>query len=222
MMRSKRTWLWVAVLLAAAACAALAVRIVASIDYRNNDFFTFWLAGHLVTQGGNPYDPAQWVAGHQAFGVTWIPNQTYVYPLPLSLLFAPLGWLSLKSAFTVWVALSELMILVALALLAFGQPGSGSGRYFLPLLIGLIFFRPTSLTLFHGQLSGALLLLLAGTIFLWEKGKWEWGSLLLPLLMLKPNIGAPLLALLGAWLLVRKRFRALLAIAAGLLALLVI
>ncbi len=63
----------------------LAIRIVNSIDWRNNDFFTFWLAGHLILQGGNPYDPAQWLAGHHDFGVTWIPNQAYVYPLPLSL-----------------------------------------------------------------------------------------------------------------------------------------
>ena len=86
----------------------------------------------------------------------------------------------------------------------------------------MIFFRPAVLTLFNGQISGWLLLLLAGTVFLWEKGKWEWGSLLLPLLMLKPNLGAPLLVLLGVWLLFQKRYESILGIASGLLALLVI
>jgi hypothetical protein len=176
----------------------------------------------MVTHGGDPYSPVQWVAGHHAFGVTWIPNQAYVYPLPLSLLFAPLGLLSLKQAYIAWVALSELMILAALVLLLSARADSRFGKVFLPLLVGMIFFRPTILTLFNGQISGWLLLLLAGTVILWEKGKWEWGSLLLPFLMLKPNIGAPLLVLLGLWLLFQKRYRSILVIASGLLTLLII
>ena len=191
------------------ACFVVAILIVNSIDYHNNDFFTFWLAGHLVTQAGDPYSPAQWVAGHHAFGVTWIPNQAYVYPLPLSLLFAPLGWLSLYRAFIIWVALSIMMILAALALLL--KTKAASGGLIIPLVIGITFFRPTIQTLFTGQISGWLLLLLAVSAYLWEKGRWEWGSLLLPLLMLKPNLGAPLVFLLGVWLLFQKRYRAILA-----------
>jgi Glycosyltransferase family 87 len=200
----------------------LAVKIVNTTDYHNNDFFTFWLAGRLVLQGGNPYSPYQWVAGHHEFGVTWIPNQAYVYPLPLSLLFVPLGSLSLKQAYIAWVAITELMILAALALLLFTRPRSQSVKFFVPLLVGIIFFRPTILTLFNGQISGLLLLLLAGTAFLWEKGKWELGSLLMPFLMLKPNIGAPVLVFIGLWLLFQKRYKSILVIAAGLLVLLVI
>ena len=204
-------WYWwvLLVLLLSLASYALAVRIVNSIDYRNNDFFTFWLAGHMVLHGGDPYSPLQWVAGHHAFGVTWIPNQAYVYPLPLSLLFVPLGLLSLHQAFIVWVALSIIMILVALALLLKLQ--AGSGRFVIPLFAGTIFFRPTTLTLFTGQVSSWLLLLVTIIAILWEKGKWEWGSLLLPILMLKPNLGAPMVVLLGLWLLFQKRYRAILA-----------
>jgi hypothetical protein len=163
----------------------------------------------MVMHGGDPYSQAQWVAGHHAFGVTWIPNQAYVYPLPLSLLFAPLGLLSLYQAFIVWVALSIMMILVALALLLKAQ--AGPGRIVIPLLAGIIFYRPTILTLFTGQISGWLLLLVTITVTLWEKGKWEWGSLLLPILMLKPNLGAPMVVLLGLWLLFQKRYKAILA-----------
>ena len=149
------------------------------------------------------------MAGHHAFGVTWIPNQAYVYPLPLSLLFVPLGLLPLHQAFIVWVALSIMMILAALTLLLKTQAGSGllASHY----SAGIIFFRPTILTLFTGQISGWLLLLLAITATLWENGKWEWGGLLLPLLMLKPNLGAPLVVLLGLWLLFQKRYKAILA-----------
>ena len=218
----KKYWIFIALPLLVVIVSLVAIRIINSIDYHNNDFFTFWLAGHMVTLGGNPYAPVQWVAGHHEFGVTWIPNQAYVYPLPLSLLFAPLGLLPLKQAYTLWVALSELMILATLVLLLAARAGSRFGKVFLPLLVGMIFFRPTILTLFNGQISGLLLLLLTGTIFLWEKGKWEWGSLFLPLLMLKPNLGAPILALVGIWLLFQKRYKPILVIASGLLALLVI
>lgn len=216
-------WIWwaFAFLILAFACYAIAVKIVNSIDYHNNDFFTFWLAGHMVTVGGDPYSSQQWIAGHEEFGVTWIPNNAYVYPLPLSLLFAPLGLLSLKQAYIVWVAFSELMILAALVLLLFVGNGSTRLKYILiPLLVGTVFFRPTILTLFNGQISGWLLLLMAGVVYLWSKGQWEWGSLLLPLSMLKPNLGAPLIFLLGLWLLFQKRFKSILVILAGGLVLL--
>ncbi len=204
-------WYWwgLLVLLLSLCSYALAVRIVNSIDYHNNDFFTFWLAGHMVLHGGDPYSPVQWIAGHHEFGVTWIPNQAYVYPLPLSLLFTPLGLLSLHQAFIVWVALSIIMILVSLALLLKVQ--AGSGRFAIPLFAGIIFFRPTTLTLFTGQVSSWLLLLVTITAILWEKGKWEWGSLLLPILILKTNIGTPMVVLLGLWLLFQKRYMAILA-----------
>lgn len=114
------------------------------------------------------------------------------------------------------------MILAGLLLLIINRPDIRLGRIFLPLLVGTVFFRPAILTLFNGQISGWLFLLLVGAVILWEKGKWEWGSLLLPLLMLKPNLGAPMLALLGLWLLVKKRYRSILVIVAGLLVLLII
>jgi hypothetical protein len=120
------------------------------------------------------------------------------------------------------VALSILMMLAALVLLVRSLPSGRFTRYFVPLLVGLIFFRPAVLTLTNGQLSAFLLLLLAVVIYLWEKGKWEAGAAVLPLLMLKPNLGAPLVVLLGLWLLAERRWKSLAVIAAGLLALLLI
>jgi hypothetical protein len=206
----KRQLLWIITGLALLGiiCFAIAIKIVNSIDYHNNDFFTFWLAGHMVTQGGDPYSSMQWVAGHHAYGVTWIPNQAYVYPLPLSLLFAPLGLLSLYQAYIVWVALSILMIVAALGLLL--KAKAGLGYILFPLITGIIFFRPTILTLFNGQISSWLLLLLAVSVYFWEKGNWNWGSLVLAFLILKPNLGAPLLLLLGLWLLFQKRYKSIL------------
>ncbi len=218
----KKYWLILGLPIIIVLASLLAIRIVNSIDYRNNDFFTFWLAGHLVIKGGNPYDSTQWLAGHHEFGVTWIPNQAYVYPLPLSLLSAPLGLLPLKTAYMVWVALSELMILGSLALLVFSRADQSLRKFLFPVLMGLILFRPAVLTLINGQISAWLLLILAAVVYLWEHGYWEWGSLLLPLLMLKPNLGVPILALVGLWLLVKKQYRSIGLITLGLVALLLI
>jgi hypothetical protein len=191
----------------------IATKIVNSIDYQNSDFFSFWLAGRLVIQGGNPYSPDQWVPGHQIYGATWISDQTYLYPLPLSLLFAPLGMLPLFQGYIVWVALSIIMILASLFLLMVNKPNFS--HIAVPLLVGLTFFRPTILTLFQGQISAMLLLCLAGILYLWGKGHWQWGSSFLPLLLLKPNLGGPLLLLLSTWQLFRRRYRSILAISFG-------
>ncbi|MGA7607447.1 MAG: hypothetical protein WCA79_16135, partial [Anaerolineales bacterium] len=64
-------------------------------DYTNANFFFFWLAGRMMWTGQNPYNATQWLAGHDAYGATWKPNQIFPYPLPLAFLMAPLGLISL-------------------------------------------------------------------------------------------------------------------------------
>ena len=217
-----RLWITLALLTLSLLCILVAICITNRIDYHNNDFFSFFLAGHLVVTGGDPYSSAQWVPAHQTFNVTWVSDQAFLYPLPLALLFAPFGLLSLYTAFVLWLALSEGMILASLWMLTSLKGIPGAKRLLIPLLAGVIFFRPTTLTLFQGQISAWLCFLLVAVVYLWEKGHWEWGSLLLPLLMLKPNIGAPLILLLGLWLLFQKRYRSLWFILLGGVALLLI
>jgi len=193
-------------------------QIVAASAYP--DFFTFWLAGHLLSLGQSPYDAGLWLAGHARFGIAWIPNQTFIYPLPLGLLFTPFGLLPYRTAFVVWLVLLQFMMLAAAALLLKPWPPALVRRLFPPLLAGLLIFRPTILTVDYGQLSGMLLLVLAGGVALWEKEKWWQGGAVLALLALKPNLGVPILALLSFYLLLRKRWAALAAEAASGLALL--
>ena len=87
----RKTWPVIVAPILVVLAAWLAVKIVGSMDYHHNDndFFTFWLAGHLVTQGGSPYDTAQWLAGYQQFEIGFIPNPAFLYPLQLALLLAP-------------------------------------------------------------------------------------------------------------------------------------
>jgi hypothetical protein len=209
---ARHAWWLLIIPLAALLFYLNAARIVNAIDDRSYDYFTFWLAGRMLTQGGNPYSPDQWVAGHAQFDITWIPNQVYVYPLPLAFFFAPLGLIPLHQSYILWVTLSQGMILASLFLLCVPLRERNARFLFLPLGAGMLLFRPTTLALVTGQLSACLLFLLACTYVLWTKGKWEWGGLILSALMLKPNLGAPLLLMLAAWLFARKKRRALLAL----------
>lgn len=189
----------------------IAVRIVNPVEYPNSDFFTFWLAGHFAILGQDPYISSIWLGGHAQFEATWIPNTTFIYPFPLALLFVPLGSLPLYQAFVVWVVLSQFMIFSSIVILLRLNPKPLMKQFMLPLLAGLVLYRPTIITLIDGQLSGLLLLLLAVLVYLWEKGNWWQGSLLLPILVLKPNLGGPIILLLSFYLVLRKQISSLLA-----------
>lgn len=189
----------------------IATKIVNPVEYPNSDFFTFWLSGRLASLGQNPYNSQIWIMGHHQFGATWIPNATFIYPLPISLLFVPLGLLPLYQAFIVWDILSQFMILSSITLLLTINSNLSIKRFIFPLLAGVILFRPTIITLVNGQLSGILLLLIACIIYLWEKGKWGQGTVLLAILALKPNLGIPLIVLLSVYLVQQKQITSLIA-----------
>lgn len=190
-----------------------------TVNNQNSDFFTFWLAGRLAATDQNPYLPAAWVGGHLQYGADWIPNQTFIYPLPLAYLFIPLGLLPYGPAFLVWTILAQWMVLASIILLVRAMPSRSFARFLPPLLIGAALFRPTILTLRNGQLTAPLLIIAVAAAVLWQKGKWSAGSALLPLLALKPNLGAPVIALLAVYLLFQKRYRALgvMALSGGLI-----
>jgi len=207
-----RFWLIIALPILVVICTLIATWIVNSMDYhhKDNDFFTFWLAGHLVTQGESPYDTAQWVAGYQQFQMDIIPNPAFLYPLPLALFFAPIGLMPFHTAYVTWVLLLELLILASLAAILIIQTSSRAILFCIPLLVGIIFFRPTTLTLTQGQVSGLILFVIVGMAWLWQKGEWFWGGILLGLLVLKPNLGFIIIALLALWLFFQKHWTALL------------
>jgi hypothetical protein len=219
----KRFWMVIVLPFLIVLAILVAVGIVNASDYHHtdNDFFTFWQAGHLVTQGGSPYDPIQWTAGYHQNDMAVIPNPAFLYPLPLAVLLAPLGLLSFHTAYIVWVTLLQYMILAALTMLLSTFANPRTKLFFLPLLAGVILFRPTTLTLFQGQVSGLFLLIFVLASISWKKEKWALGGFLLGLTALKPNLGAPILILLGIWLLARKHWTGLLGMAGAGIVLLV-
>jgi len=186
----------------------------------NKDFFTFWLGGRLITLGKNPYLHSDYLWGRAFYDADLIPDATFVYPLPFALLFAPLGLLPLNKAFVVWDTLTQVMILVSLLLLVRSYAKPLAKNFFPLLLIAVILFRPTYITLVNAQLSGFFFLLLSAIIYLWNQGKWKQGSLLLALFALKPTLGLPIMAVLTLFLLLRKQYSAIFTLAAALLALL--
>ncbi len=207
-------------LLAAGVLLLIAVQVVNHIDYRNSDFFSFWLAGRMVWTGQSQYSAVDWIQAHRQFEASWVSDDRFLYPLPLAWFFVPLGILPLYHAFVIWDFLLGAMILLSSLLLLFRSKEPGQRAYILPILAGIIIFRPTFLTLFNGQLGGLLLIVLTGVVLFWEKEKWLAGGLLLSLVALKPNIGVPILLILSFWLLAQKRLGALLGLAAGGLVLL--
>ena len=44
-------------------------------DYRNSNFLKFWVAGHMILTGRNPYDPAQWYNEQLKLGANQVPDK---------------------------------------------------------------------------------------------------------------------------------------------------
>jgi hypothetical protein len=190
----------------------VAINVVSKVDYRNSDFFSFWLAGRMTWLHQNPYSVEQWVNAHHQFGATWISDPFFLYPLPLAIIFAPLGLLSLDSAYIVWIFVSQLFILFSIFSLVLSQKVRKWEHLIIPVIVGTFLFRPTLVTLRNGQLGAFLLLILSLTIVLWDHHKWWQGCIVLSLASLKPTIGLPILGFIGFWLLTQRKFGAILSI----------
>ena len=197
----------------------VAVKIVNAIDYRNSDFFSFWLAGRMMWTGQDPYLTDDWILGHNQFDATWISDPNFLYPLPLALFFAPLGWLPLYYAFIVWIFLLESMIFFsAISLINLGD-NPQKKHFIVPILVSILIFRPAIIAVLNGQISGFLLFVMVCVILLWNKSHWVLGGAALAIVALKPNIGIPIIALVSLWLLFNKKINSLAGVAASGLAL---
>jgi hypothetical protein len=206
-----RWWLKL-VLLAVAAGLVLLVAWALVFPLRivtaDSDFFSFWAAGRLLGTGGNPYDPPQWLQIHQQYAA-FLENPYYVYPLPLAVLFIPLGMLSLPAAAFLWLCLGQVFILAAL-IASLYPVGRKRAWLLAPFVVaGVYVFRPAVITLWNGQLSSLWLLGAALAAYCWARQRWMWGGLAAGLLCLKPAGPGTLLALMALWLVMRRQWRGL-------------
>ncbi len=191
----------------------VAIKVVSVTTYRDSDFFTFWLSGWMRLVGQDPYSTETWINGHKLFGATWVPNPVFPYPLAVSLLFAPLAIFSLQKAFVIWITFSLIFVMTTIFLLLSNTGNPKKLHLILPLLAGAFLFRPTIVTLTNGQIGAFLLLALGVTVLFWETGRWALGGLILPLLVLKPQLGIPVILSLGLWLIFSRNRSALFAAA---------
>ena len=191
-------------------------------DYRNTNFFFFWLAGRMELTGENPYDQAQYLAGHDVSGATWKPNKIFPYPLPLSLFMVPLGLFSLGNAYIIWQIVSQILIATTVYVLLNHWTDPAPRRLFLLMMLFLLFFGPIFLTLQIGSIGALTLIIMTSALLLLEKDKSLFAGIVLSLTILKPPQGATILFLAGVWLLARRNWSAILGIALGGLALLLI
>lgn len=188
----------------------------------NDDFFTFYLSAYMSIRGQDPYQVEQWITNHNLFGATWIPNQIYPYPLPLALLLAPLGWLSLGQASAAWMFMAQVFVLVTvLVVMSFWQIPHVT-PYIFPVLVGVFLFRPTIVAIRNGQIGPYLLFIVVLVAFFWEKKKWLLGGLALAFLSLKPGIGLPIIGLLFLWLLFRRQSQGVIGVIVASLAILLV
>ncbi len=184
-------------------------------DYTNSNFFFFWLSGHMMWTGQNPYNQTQWLAGHDAFGATWRPNKIFPYPLPLAFLMAPLGLLSLGQAYIVWQIVSQILLALTLFWLLRHWRGQAQRLLFLPLTISLLFFGPVYLTLQIGSVGPLALAAILLTLLLLEHDQAIWAGMILSLTMLKPPQGLTILILAGIWFLARHNWKSIIGVALG-------
>jgi hypothetical protein len=75
--------------------------------------------------------------------------------------------------------------------------------------VGILLFLPCLLTLLMGQVSALLLILVVAAAVLWDRDHWLAGGLLLGWTIVKPQPVAFLIAMVAFWLLVSRRWYAL-------------
>jgi hypothetical protein len=211
-MRAAKTWgkyVLVAVLLAGMFLVAYALTQTQN-GMRDSDFFSLWAAGRLVGLGVNPYNEVEWQNIHKAESTVWISDPTFLYPLPLALLFVPFGFLSLQQASILWLFLSQIMIILSIYLCSRIVDWGRWKQYFLALLIAASLFRAVLVTVRNGQLGAFLLFIISLGLYYLYRRKAFLGGLVLGLLFLKPPITGLFLVVLTLWFLIQKSWRAVL------------
>jgi hypothetical protein len=200
-----------------------------------NDFTqNVWLPSHLLIDGANPYSPTrpQVDAALGSYAGTFTvfnsgKNYHAIYPIWVSIVFAPFAMLPLQFSLALWRALNLLILLWGVVrLLRVCNPAFRSPRFAAVAAIGItlvlaVIYRETIVTLFSGQFSIIEFGLLVG---IWgylvssrndESNRRLVGDILtgvaLAVLATKPQaVGLPVL-LLGLWALSRRRWAILVA-----------
>jgi glycosyl transferase family 87 len=125
-----------------------------------NDFYAYWAAGVLLNRGQSPYDIGALAAVQQAAGLRVETGSGYSYPIVFAELMRPLALIPAPTAAFIFVMLSLVALIGAVALILGSLPGPG---WPVALIGGAAagLFPPVLGSLYFGQANLLVLLLLA-------------------------------------------------------------
>ncbi len=184
-------------------------------DYRNSNFLKFWVAGHMVLTGQNPYDSTQWYNEHLKLGATQVPDKIFLYPLPQAYFLVPLALIPIAESFIIWGIISQAIMAATCFVLLNQFAKTERNRLFYPLVVFLLFFGPIYLSLQVGSIGVIALAVLIVTILLLERKKLLLAGIVLSVLILKPSQGLPILFLGGCWFLFKQAWKVIIGMSAG-------
>jgi hypothetical protein len=207
---------WAAGAIVLAGVAYVLTLFVMGLSDRNaadRDFISYWAAGKLAVNGGNPYDAGAVrvveVSAGRDPGMPVLVMRNPPVTLPL---VAPLGFVSAKAGLIAWLVLliGSLGTSIWLMWRMHGRPRSS---YHL-MAIG---FAPALACLMAGQFG--IFLLLGVVLFLYfEQRRPAVAGAALLLCCLKPHLFVPVAIPLVLWIVVGRRFRVGAGFAVALLA----
>ncbi len=217
----ERSWMFLALAVMLPVHWNIAILNEQRVDYVNNGFFKFWLAGQMTWTPANPYSLEDWDEGHRLNGSTWMDEKRFAYPLPLALIVSPLGLLPIQTAYILWDFVAQILIAICLLWLATHWKGLNRRLYALFLLLAVTLNGNIYLGLMTGTVAALFLVFLTLALFFLEKRRDLLAGFFLALVILKPPL-VTILVLLGLWLLFSRRWRVIGGMAIGGLSLLVI
>jgi hypothetical protein len=191
-------------------CLIISLLLTHFRDYHSSDFGYYWVASRLLLDGGDPYKVSVWMPIAKAYGTDADLVISFSYPLPMILLFLPLATLDLSLAAGVWIFLLTAIVLSSIVILLNRFEKENLIKVVIPLVAGILLYRPLISTFYWGQMTSLVFFTLTISAFLIDKGKWKSGAAILPLLLIKPQIGIPILGLFTFWLMLRGQWKAIL------------
>jgi hypothetical protein len=185
----------------------------ATIDTDTKDFRMFYSAAQMIRHGAGHslYDLEQQHAFQQQY--THKIGLIFIY-LPVSaLLYLPVAWLPLSSAYMLWTCASFLVLIAAVFVL-----NAGLGRFEDPLavLVLALVYVPIWFNIYQGQILLYLLLAYSTALYYMNRGREFAAGSALAVGLLKFHLVLPFVLVL----LIRRRWRAIAGFSAGSVAVL--
>jgi len=184
-------------------------------DYHSSNFLKFWVAGHMILTGQNPYDANQWYEEHLKVGATQVPDKIFLYLLPQAYFLVPLALIPISESFIIWGIISQAIIAATCFILLNQFIKPERNRLFLPLVFFLLFFGPIYLSLQVGSIGAIALAVLMVAVLMLERKKSFLAGIVLSILILKPSQGLPIIFLGGCWFLFKRDWKVIFGMGSG-------